>query len=87
MNQCGFISCNKWTTLVRDVDSEGRVTVCMCGGGRYLGTLYLVSLVMNLFVFFFNKVYFKSKETNTSVDKQFKGNYYAYNFSMIFQCA
>ena len=49
MNQCGFTSCNKCTTLVRDVDSEGCVTLCMCGGGRYLGTLYLVSLIMNLF--------------------------------------
>ena len=76
MNQCGFISCNKCTTLVSDVDSERCVAMGMCRSGRYLGALYLVSLVMNLFVFFFfNKAYFKSKETNTSVDKQFKGNY------------
>ena len=47
---------------MRDVDSEGCVTVCMCGGGRYLGTLYLVSLVMNLFGFFLINSILKAKK-------------------------
>ena len=47
MCQCRFINCNKYTTLLGDVGNSRRL--CMCGGRRYTGNLYLpLSVSTNL---------------------------------------
>ena len=44
---CQFPDCNKHTILEQDVNIGGE-TVCVCGGGRNLGTLLSQNFTVNL---------------------------------------